>query len=166
MDREKVTLTEVYCDKREHQDEIKKFIVDHAPVTNFPASTNFNNYSKETLSYFPIVDEIAKQAYNCSSGDNYRPGYFSTIIVGEKGIILEQINHWNAKSSDHKKDYHLRNLEFYIPLSPIAKPMFDDYEIGKMQIHFRDNSSKNNKDCGDRIIEKLLEEKAKFENHE
>ncbi|NOT73913.1 MAG: hypothetical protein HOP08_03220 [Cyclobacteriaceae bacterium] len=163
----KPVLEKIYCEKKDREEELKKFILHHQPVDNFPMTTNFNNYSALTHRYFEIADAIAKQGYNCNSGDDYRPGYYSQIIVNENEILLHQINHWNAKSSKHKEDYHLRNLEFTIPLTASrSKALYDEYLIGEMRIHLSNRSSKNNKECGERIREKLLAEKALFEKVE
>jgi len=159
-----VSMTNLYCEREEAENQMREYVLQHAP-TSFPTKTNAdtNFLSDETQGYLTIADEIAKQAYLCSSGDDYRPGYFSEIIIEDTQIILKQINHWNSRSIDHKKDYHLRNLEFYIPLTDDElKPSFKDEHLGRMLIQFSDRSSQNNKRCGDWIREKMNEEQLKF----
>jgi hypothetical protein len=87
------------------------------------------------------ADNIASLVVNCATGDDYRPGNFSKIILAGKHIELQQINYMNAKSLDHKNDYSLRSLVFRIAL------------IGdsKMITEFADRSSVNNRQCGERI---------------
>jgi len=166
IDQQKVSLTEVYCQINDQEKAVKDFILKKESQEGdaWDTRTKENLYNKEILRYLSIADEIAKKGYLCAAGDNYRPGYFSKIIVTDNSIVLEQVNRWNAKSLDHKKDYHLRDLEFRIPLREVAenKSGLPDYLIGQMLIHFNDHSSENNKHCGDRIREKILEEKARF----
>jgi len=159
IDQGNVTFEEVYCRNTDRMDEIKKFIIAQAPDDGYPwnPNTKEDTYSGEILNYLTIADEIAKQGYSCCSGDNYRPGYFSKIIVEERRIVLEQINHLNAKSLDHRNDYNMRNLEFFIPFHPTEeKPSsFHGHHIGQMLINFSDGSSRNNKHCGTLIKEKI-----------
>jgi hypothetical protein len=122
-------------------------------------------YSETVASYLVMADSIARCAYLCTAGDDYRPGYFSEITVNAEGITLQQINHMNSRSLDHKSNYSLRDLEFFIPLkqSSVEKPLaiMEDH-IGIMRIAFSDRSSQNNSMCGDRIQEKIDEEKLLF----
>jgi hypothetical protein len=115
--------------------------------------------------YLTIAESIARCAYHCTSGDDYRPGYFSEIIVTRESITLQQINHMHARSLDHKNSYSLRDLEFFIPVGPSPEdklPLLSDDHIGTMHIMFSDRSSGSNRTCGDRILEKIAEEKAAF----
>lgn len=115
--------------------------------------------------YLIVAESIARSAQHCAKGDDYRPGYFSEIIVTPEGITLQQINHMNSRSPDHKKDYSLRNLEFFIPLkpsSPGTRSLLPDDHIGIMRISFSDGSSPNNRACGEKILEKIAEEKSAF----
>jgi hypothetical protein len=122
----------------------------------------------ETLgTYLTIAESIARCAYLCAKGDDYRPGYFSEIAIDEQEIMLRQINHMNAKSLDHKKDYSLRDLEFFIPLEESAglapkRLMIGEEYIGKMRVRFDDRSSENNRGCGDLIRSQMTEEKGRF----
>ena len=162
VNQKNVLVSNVYCQNRDREKDIKDYALEHKP-TAFPMNKDVNVYDKETLHYLAIADDIAKEAYLCSSGDDYRPGYFSEIIVEEGRIILRQINHWNSRSIAHKDDYFMRDLEFYIPLTPAdQKPSFQDEQIGRMIIRFQDGSSKNNRVCGDKIKEKIEENKVKF----
>jgi hypothetical protein len=63
----------------------------------------------------------------------------------------------NAKSLDHKQDYSLRNLVFTIPFKPetINNRLLQTYQVGRMIVEFSDNSSENNKACGQKVIEAL-----------
>ncbi len=159
IDQGKVFCTNVYCERKDREIEIKKFILDNSQGT-WNTSTKVNHYNNEILRYLTLADSIAKVGHLCSSGDNYRPGYYSEILVEDSRIVLRQINRWNSKSLDHRDDYHMRDLEFFIPLHPTApKPSLHDYQIGQMMINFSDGSSKNNRSCGDRIREKIREKK-------
>jgi hypothetical protein len=162
IDQERVNLIDVYCENTDQVEAITDYLLHHLP-DRFPSNPD-TTYSKETLRYLTIADNIGRQAYHCSAGDDYYPGYFSEIRIEEDQIILKQINRWNARSIDHKNDYHMRDLEFYIPLTPLAiKPLYQDEAIGGMRIRFSDSSSKNNKGCGEKIRQKIEEEKLKFE---
>jgi len=167
INQQQVAITDIYCELKDQTNELKDFILQHTPAGGWVWNTKIKEaaYSAETLNYLTIADRIAKEVYLCASGDNYRPGYYSEIIVEEKHISLKQINRHNSRSVNHKDDYHLRDLEFLIPLQPAPeKPSFQDEQIGEMRIHFSDHSSKNNKACGNRISEKIREEKLKFNN--
>jgi len=167
IDQEKVLLTDVYCKDTEKRKEFEEAIRSQMPPSAFLQSFTLEEdpFSKEVIHYLTIADAIAKQAYLCSSGDDYRPGYFSEIILEENRIVLRQINRHNSRSVDHKQDYHLRDLEFFIPLNDVAEKLsFQDEQIGAMRIHFSDGSSKNNKQCGDRIQKKINEERLRFDN--
>jgi hypothetical protein len=122
-------------------------------------------YTEELNAYLTIAESIATSAYLCTAGDDYRPGYFSEITVKSEGIMLNQINYMNSRSLDHKKNYSLRDLKIFIPLKPLPEHrsrQMDEYYIGTMRIHFSDRSSQNNRTCGDRILEKIEEEKLRF----
>lgn len=157
-----VSLKSIYCDNKDREKDVNEYVLQHCP-TGFKTKENISAYNDDVIHYISIADEIAKEAYLCSSGDNYHPGYYSEIIIEKNQIILRQINRWNSRSIDHKNDYHLRDLEFYIPLTSIeSKPLFRSKHIGRMLVNFSDNSSKNNKACGDRISQRLTEEQMKF----
>lgn len=114
-------------------------------------------YSDEVMQSLQTADSIAVLTSNCARGDNYRPGNFSKIAVNSQRIELQQINHMNARSLDHKHDYSLRNLVFTIPFEPgqVKKKLFQEYQVGNMIIEFSDNSSENNKPCGQKVMEAL-----------
>ncbi|MDB5272281.1 MAG: hypothetical protein JWO58_648 [Chitinophagaceae bacterium] len=160
----KALLDEVYCKDAGKQEIIENWIKANKNVHDAHWHNNPNNtwyHNENVTGYINIADDIAKEGCNCNSGDNYRPGSFSKIAVHNDAIILEQINHYNAKSSDHKDDYQLRDLIFHVPLSEQAKvPEMHDYQIGEMYIEFSDRSSKNNKSCGQKIVEQILQQKA------
>ena len=117
----------VHCRQKAREQEIQKFIVDYKA-----SKSNESTYSSETSQYLTAADAIAKTTVNCSSGDNYYPGYFSKIILEESKIVLEQINRHNARSSDHRDDYFLRDLVFTIPLTSVdpERNHFDE-QLGK-----------------------------------
>jgi hypothetical protein len=167
IDEQRTLCTEVYCHDADREDEVKNFILQRTPAAGYPWNTSLNRktYNREIVYYIAIADKIAKKGYSCSSGDNYKPGYFSEIIIEENRIILKQINHWNSRSIFHKDDYHLRDLEFFIPLCADSKQESTnhDFQIGQMRIRFSDRSSENNRHCGNAIMEKIMEEKALFE---
>jgi hypothetical protein len=158
------SLKSIYCENEERESDIKEFILRHLPngilVNNEVSSIT---YDLETVRYLSIADEIAKEAYLCSHGDDYRPGYYSEVLITEKQIILRQINRMNARSRDHKENYYLRDLEFFIPLTTEwQKASHGDERIGRMVIHFSDRSSEQNKICGNKIKQKIEEELLKF----
>lgn len=163
IDQQGVSCTEVYAAQKDRENVLRDFIFQNIPVwnTNKPTSV----YGEETVRYLEIADLIARNGYLCSAGDNYSPGYFSEIKIEDNRIILRQINRWNSKSLDHRDDYHMRDLEFFIPLqSAEGGYSFHDNRIGQMLINFTDHSSNNNKACGESIMKKMMEEKARFEN--
>jgi hypothetical protein len=166
IDQEKVFNTEVYCENKGAEADLKEFILHHTPPAGYPWNTQpkANLYDEALLSYISSADRIAKPGHDCASGDRYAPGYYSNMIVTENSIVLEQINRWNSKSLDHKNDYHMRDLKIFIPLTPRKKKEsgFEEFQLGKMSVFFSDRSSKNNRSCGDAIMDKILEEKRNF----
>jgi len=71
----------------------------------------------------------------------------------------------NAKSLNHKADYSLRNLEFIITINNFPHDTTRcDYQIGTMLINFSDLSSKNNKTCGDAILNQILHEQSMWQS--
>ena len=158
--------SKIYCTDPTRVKEIEKIINKDSTIdkNTFAQSSSGSIYLNKTITeYLTIADEIAGQAYNCAAGDDYRPGMFSEIILEDFSIKLNQINHMNAKSLAHKEDYSLRRLEFIIPIQePILNRPYCDYKIGDMLIYFSDSSSKNNKACGNAIIEKIKNSIASF----
>lgn len=164
IEEQNITLKDITCENNERVGIINDYVLQHAPTT-FPSSSDVNILSKASAQYLNIADEIAKHGYMCARGDDYRPGYFSEIKLDENEIILSQINHWNARSIDHKNDYHLRNLEFKIPYAMTESRLgYGAEKIGRMIVEFSDRSSKNNKGCGDNIFNEIQEQKSKFKN--
>ena len=156
-----------YYHEREKIEALKKHFDTLASGGNGISSTNPSQitYTRALDNYLAIADAIAGCAYLCAAGDDYWPGYFSEITVQSEGITLRQTNHMNSKSLDHKDNYSLRDLQFFIPSkqSIRQKPLaMDEDYIGTMRISFSDRSSQNNQKCGDRILEKIREEKLKF----
>jgi hypothetical protein len=156
---------EFYCASRQAEIELKKFIHDTVPAFGFlwNNTSDKGSFTDEVINYLAISDRIAQQGYLCTSGDNYRPGYFSEIMIQDEAITLKQINWHNARSIDHKHDYHMRELEIIIPFDqPYKESKFLDHKIGNMMILFSDRSSQKNKTCGDKILQKIEEEKLSF----
>jgi len=160
----KALLEELYCADDAKQQIVQDWIKANKNVHEAHWYENPNNtwyHNEKVTAYINMADEIAKEGCNCNSGDNYRPGSFSEIAVYADVIVLKQINHYNARSSDHKNDYQLRDLVFYVPLSEQLTVLQEqDYQIGEMRIEFSDRSSQNNKSCGQKIVEQILQQKA------
>ncbi len=168
----KVMLKEVYSEEKSKKEALEQLIKLNKAVHDAHWHTEPNNtwYCDEKVTaYINMADEIAQEAVNCNSGDNYRPGSFSEIKVEDALVELSQVNLHNAKSSDHKDDYHMRKLYFYIPLTKekTIKETYDmNYQIGEMYIAFSDHSSPKNKECGKKIVEQILQQKTSFEKRE
>jgi len=148
---DKVVLNEVYCEEESKKKAIEELIKTNKTLHEAHWHKEPNNtwYCDEKVTaYINIADEIAMEAYNCNVGDDYRPGCFSEIRVEGNLIELSQVNLHNAKSSDHKDDYHMRKLYFYIPLTtePVKENYDMNYQIGEMHIAFSDHSSSKNKE--------------------
>lgn len=164
-----VVLNEIYCEDESKRKALEQLIKSNKEVHDAHWHREPNNtwyHDEKVTAYINMADEIAGEAYNCNSGDDYRPGYFSEIEIKNSMIVLSQVNLHNARSSDHKEDYHMRKLYFYIPLEKEAvKTTFDmNYELGEMQIAFSDHSSPNNRACGQKIVEQILQQKASLGN--
>lgn len=159
-----VARSEYYC-RNERSGELLKKQVEALAMGRVVDELANTCCGEEIQRHLRIAESIASTAYVCTSGDDYRPGFFSEMIIQNDGIVLRQINHMNSRSLDHKKDYSLRELEIFIPLQqstvPVVEKMNEQY-IGMMRIHFSDRSSQNNKQCGDRIRQKIDEEKKKL----
>lgn len=163
IQQQQIKLVNVYAEQKDLQEDLTFLVNKHIPALSFNTDTIDVKYSPTVINYLAIADAIAKQGYLCSSGDDYHPGYYSEIIMEETQFILKQINRYNSRSIDHKNDYHLRELEFSIPLQPTEiKLGFQEESIGEMKLRFFDHSSPNNKTCGDRISEQIETEKQRF----
>lgn len=159
---------DIYCKDRDKTELLRK----HLELVGRSGGTA-NEESRESAdtrsvnTYLTIAESIAGVSYLCSTGDDYRPGYFSEITVQPEHIVLRQSNHMNSRSLDHKQNYSLRDLEFFIPLVQATRQAprirLDEEFIGDMRIQFSDRSSQNNKACGDRIREKIEEARATFD---
>jgi hypothetical protein len=157
VDDEAGKLLNVYCQDNAVQARISdKIKLQTWPGWDAPSSGDFF-FADEVIESLQTADSIAALTSNCTRGDNYRPGNFSKVAVSSERIELRQINHMNAKSLDHKHDYSLRKLVFTIPFAreKMEKKLFHTYKIGNMMIEFSDNSSENNKRCGQKVIEAL-----------
>ncbi|MBC7488462.1 MAG: hypothetical protein H7282_17115, partial [Cytophagaceae bacterium] len=167
---DKVSLTSVYCQEESEKEALEKQIRSNKAIDDAHWHKEPNNtwYHDEVVTgYINMADEIAAAAYNCASGDDYRPGNFSEIKVSEREIILSQINLHNSRSSAHKDDYYMRKLYFQIPLTgeePETPRFEDNYKIGNMVISFSDHSSVRNRECGKKTVEQILQQQAGFQN--
>jgi hypothetical protein len=123
------------------EDQSVKSKIESVKWPGFESTSGKNPFPQEINKHLTAAESIAKVAVNCTNGDDYRPGNFSKIIYTGTLIELQQINHMNSRSSDHKKDYSLRSLVFRIDLK----------NPKELSIDFNDNSSANNKHCGDEI---------------
>ncbi|WP_073137200.1 hypothetical protein [Chryseolinea serpens] len=165
INEDKLEHSGLYCEERDREPEIAQFIRQSKSPVGFLWSTKKRDvfYSDSVIQYLSLADSIAMQAQHCGLGDDYQPGYYSEIVLEDARIHLKQINHWNARSIDHRDDYFLRDLEFEIPLQPVAaRSSFLNDAIGDMQIYFSDRSSDKNKGCGRNIQEQIQIAKAKF----
>jgi len=170
IQRDKVNLTNVYCEEESEKEALEKQIKSNKVLHDVHWHKEPNNtwYHDEIVTgYINMADEIAGVAQYCAAGDDYRPGSFSEIKVSEKEILLSQINLHNSRSSAHKDDYHMRKLYFYIPLVggvPQTPRLDDNYKIGNMMISFSDHSSAPNRACGKKIVEQILQQQTDFQN--
>jgi hypothetical protein len=162
--------TECYCEDTQRAEVLQKHF---EPLAADPASVNGSDTDRIMIDaddldkYLTIAESIASTTYLCSAGDDYWPGFFSEININAERIILQQVNHMNSRSIDHKKNYTLRDLQFEIPLlnRPVTQKSsigWEEHHIGTMHIRFSDRSSQSNKTCGDRIREKIEEEMRRF----
>lgn len=169
IDKNKIALTEIYTEDPSKKEAIEKSILGNPAIREAQWHTEPNNtwyHEEETTAYINIADEIAEAGSNCSSGDHYAPGHFSEIKVNSQGIFLNQINLYNSRSIDHKDNYHMRKLRFFIPLfkgMKVLREMEDmTYQIGEMQVSFSDDSSPVNRRCGEKIVEQILQQQQIF----
>ena len=157
---DKIVLKEVYHEKPLRNTAIVLSVQSNKKISDVSWQTKVEHPASylEYLQYLTAADQIASLAMNCASGDNYRPGFYSQIEIGEEYIWLTQNNHMNSRSLDHKENYSMRKLKFWIPLieHPEQTRMFD-YTIDAMKLEFSDHSSANNRACGDRIEDKIKE---------
>ena len=120
-------------------------------------------FSQEVMSSVKTAEAIARPAYGCTSGDDYAPGVFSKVALSGKGIHLEQINHYNAKSLAHKDNYSLRDLKFFVPTgADEVRTTYGSEKIGNMLVEFDDRSSANNRECGRLINAKIIEARSQL----
>lgn len=155
-----IVLEEVYCGNKKTQAEIEHFIKLHMRQHKFtwsketPAAQGDMYYGAQ-LEYLLVADQIAKEGYLCDH--SYSPGYYSEVLVKETCIELFQVNRHHSRSSDHKDDYYLRDVKFSIPLDYwIPEDRHYDYVLQNLFIDFRDSSSPQNKECGNRIKAKII----------
>ncbi|MFL5729128.1 MAG: hypothetical protein ACJ75J_06520, partial [Cytophagaceae bacterium] len=160
-------LNEVFCEEESRKLELEKRIKKNKALYRFILNDKSNEsfpYSPTIFRYLNIADTIAVKAMHCARGDDYRPGFYSKIEITDEFIVLSQINHMNSRSLEHKENYSLRDLEFIIPLTGIAKdPSRYDYQIGEMLVEFSDRSSSSYKSCGAHIKEQMEQEKKAYD---
>jgi len=156
VDDDAANLYEVYCEERSAEKDVRGGITaENWPGWRSPSTVGLP-YSEEIIRSLETADRIAGLTKYCAAGDDYRPGNFSKVSVNGERIELQQINHMHAKSLDHKDNYSLRNLVFTIPFdSRTVIKKFDAYQVGNMIVEFSDRSSKNNRECGRKVIEEI-----------
>lgn len=163
IEHNKIVLSEIFhtdkIDVLPLTEEIKSNTLLHN--ISFAAPQKTDEYlSDETITYLSTADRISQHAVNMYSGDSYWPGNYSSVKLTADIIKLEQINHMNSRSTNHKDNYSLRDLIFQIPLQKTAslKQSYDDVFIGNMLVSFSDRSSQNNRAAGDAIQEQIKKE--------
>jgi hypothetical protein len=157
------SLQDVYCTDNDVCDDVRKLITTGGQALRWDNSKQKIDCREEIVNYLQISDRIGEQCYACASGDNYHPGFFSSISMNDEVIILTQINRHNSRSIDHKRDYHMRDLKITIPLgAAYEESRLCDFRIGNMMIAFTDQSSEQNKKCGGKILQKIKQEKSEF----
>lgn len=126
----------------------------------FAVTETANQLSDETITYLDTADRISQHAVNMYHGDSYWPGNYSNVKLTADTITLEQINHMNSRSINHKDNYSLRDLVFQIPLqnTVVLKQSYDARLLGRMVVSFSDRSSQNNRAAGDGIHEQIQKE--------
>lgn len=144
IDEKSAKIYKFYCGDKSIEVEIRKKI-EASTWPGLESTSTKISWSKDVVDYIRTADEVASLSVDCAAGDSYSPGNFSKVILSKDHIELQQINHMNAKSLDHKKNYSLRSLVFKIPVNV----------VGEMEVRFSDNSSENNKRCGDQIESEL-----------
>ncbi|WP_018343236.1 hypothetical protein [Cytophaga aurantiaca] len=140
-------------------EEIKSNVLLHN--VSFAAPQKTDKYlSDEITTSLATADRISQHGINMHSGDSYWPGNYSKINLTQDVIRLEQVNHMNSRSLNHKDDYSLRDLVFQIPIQNTVtlKQSYDDVFIGKMLISFSDRSTQNNREAGNAIQEQIKSE--------
>lgn len=163
LENNTAVFKDLYCDdasqKQQLENVVKRNVSTHQRM--WSTKHNANSVGELVTKYLSIADKIAENSINCAAGDNYYPTAFSRIEVNDNCIVLQQTNHMNAKSLDHKNNYSLRELQFTIPLngSKLTTTHYDDQFIGDMTVNFSDRSSQNNKRCGDAIQNAIDQEK-------
>lgn len=162
-----LTLYSFYCDNKEiaHEIELRaKQLLTSFKWSNKASKevdnsiiTNEFKLTKEQIHYLEIADRIAMVG-----NDIYTyPSFYNSFILTDHFIKLVHINDRNSRSIDHKDNYFLRDLYFFIPLNDntIKKDTYiDSYFIGAMEVLFQDNSTKPQKATGNQIILQIKEE--------
>ncbi len=170
IQRNKVMLTNVYCEEELKKEELEKQIKANKSIHDAHWHTDPNNtwYHDEVVTaHINMADEIAGVVHYCDLGDDYYPGCFSEIKTSETDIVLTQTNWHHAKSSAHKDNYVMRKLRFQIPLNSkesVSSELENNYQVGNMRVVFSDRSSAQNKECGKKIVEQILQQQALFQN--
>jgi hypothetical protein len=152
-----LVLEKLYCVDKNLSNKLKKetkeitgpFQWDSLPKKTF-------KLNQEVIKYLEIADRIAAFGNDLSA----RPTDYRSVTITKNEIKLDQSNHMNSRSLDHKDSYLLRDLIFLIPLENRNKKGSDkivigSYFIGDMEIIFNDGSAKSQKYTGDKISKQL-----------
>lgn len=164
----KVVLKKLYCEEDDRRGEWETFIHHNTALqrSSWKSNSTINVYLNESFTQFlDIADSIASVGMHYNRGDDYRPGFYSSVAVTEDEIVLSQINFMNSRSLSHKDNYSLRKLVMHLSFS--GKPssvLHYDHKIGDLKINFSDSSSKNNRACGDAILLKIITFKGAFDS--
>jgi hypothetical protein len=115
--------------------------------------------SLKQIEYLQIADRIRTL-------DHHR-GVRENVTITSTFIKLNQTNHWNARSLDHKDSYLLRNLDFIVPLKRNINKKEDPREVGSkyigdIEVIFNDRSAKSRRSTGDKIKIQIENEIKKY----
>lgn len=79
------------------------------------------------------------------------------LILTPQAVKVEYSNHRNSKSINHKDNYHMLDVNFWIA-PKIDKTSFQDVVLNQaMKVQLYDGSSKNNQECGHQMERKIKE---------
>lgn len=83
----------------------------------------------------------------------------TVTIYSNNQIQIKYSNHWNARSLNHKNNYYMIDAYFDIAegVQRLNK-LNNEFIFGKtMKVRVSDGSSKQNRECGKQMVEKLVE---------
>lgn len=79
------------------------------------------------------------------------------LILTPQAVKIEYANRRNSRSINHKDNYHMLDVNFWIA-PKIDKTSFQDVLLNQaMKVQLSDGSSKNNQACGNRMQQKIEE---------